>query len=52
MLLDHLGVSEAAREVERAVAEDLADRGDAKRSTTAVGDAILNRIKAIPSARG
>jgi 3-isopropylmalate dehydrogenase len=41
MMLDHLGLSQAARDVERAVAKDLATRGDAKRSTTEVGDALL-----------
>ena len=44
MLLDHMGLSDAARDVERAVAEDLATRGDAKRSTSAVGDAIMSRL--------
>ena len=44
MLLDHMGLSDAARDVERAVAEDLASRGDAKRSTSAVGDAIMSRL--------
>lgn len=44
MLLDHMGLNEAARDVERAVAEDLASRGDAKRSTVEVGDAILSRL--------
>ena len=44
MLLDHMGLVEAARDVERAVAEDLASRGDAKRSTVDVGDAILARL--------
>jgi 3-isopropylmalate dehydrogenase len=41
MMLDHLGLSQAARDVEAAVAKDLASRGDAKRSTTEVGDALL-----------
>jgi 3-isopropylmalate dehydrogenase len=41
MMLDHLGLSQAARDVEAAVAKDLATRGDAKRSTTEVGDALL-----------
>jgi 3-isopropylmalate dehydrogenase len=41
MMLDHLGLSQAARDVEQAVAKDLATRGDAKRSTTEVGDALL-----------
>jgi 3-isopropylmalate dehydrogenase len=41
MMLDHLGLNQAARDVEVAVAKDLATRGDAKRSTTEVGDALL-----------
>ena len=41
MMLDHLGMSQAARDVEAAVAKDLATRADAKRSTTEVGDALL-----------
>ena len=41
MLLDHMGLAGAAREVERAVAQDLINRGDEKRSTTQVGDAIV-----------
>lgn len=41
MLLDHLKLSTAAREIEAAVAADLLSRGDAKRSTKEVGDAIL-----------
>ena len=41
MMLDHLGLTQAARDVEAAVAKDLAIRGDAKRSTTQVGDALL-----------
>ena len=44
MLLDHVGLTDAARDVEKAVAEDLASRGDAKRSTAEVGDAILSRL--------
>jgi len=41
MMLDHLGLSDAARDVERAVAADLATRGDKKRSTSEVGDALV-----------
>jgi len=41
MMLDHLGLSDAARDVERAVAADLASRGDKKRSTSEVGDALV-----------
>ncbi|MCA1782697.1 MAG: 3-isopropylmalate dehydrogenase [Dermatophilaceae bacterium] len=44
MLLDHLGLSDAARRVEDAVAADLAERGSSHRSTTAVGDAIAARL--------
>jgi 3-isopropylmalate dehydrogenase len=44
MLLDHLGQGAAAAEVEAAVAADLADRGDAVRSTAAVGDALAARV--------
>lgn len=41
MMLDHLGLEDAARDVERAVAEDLLTRGDKKRSTSEVGDALV-----------
>ena len=41
MMLDHLGFNDAAREVERAVAKDLLNRGDKKRSTTEIGDALV-----------
>jgi 3-isopropylmalate dehydrogenase len=41
MMLDHLGLGDAARDVERAVAKDLASRGSAKRSTSEVGDALV-----------
>lgn len=41
MMLDHLGYSDAARDIERAVASDLLMRGDKKRSTTEVGDALV-----------
>ena len=46
MLLDYLGLNAAAREVERAVAPDLLNRGDKKRSTTEVGDALLALLTA------
>lgn len=46
MLLDHMGLSDAAREVEHAVAQDLLNRGDKKRSTTEVGDALLALLTA------
>lgn len=41
MLLEHLGLDEAAREIEVAVSADLLARGDKKRSTTEVGDALV-----------
>ena len=41
MMLDHLGYGDAARDVERAVAADLLTRGDKKRSTSEVGDALV-----------
>lgn len=44
MLLDHVGLTDAARDVEKAVADDLTSRGDAKRSTAQIGDAILSRL--------
>jgi 3-isopropylmalate dehydrogenase len=40
MLLDHLGHTDQAARVEQAVAKDLANRGDAVRSTAQVGDAL------------
>jgi 3-isopropylmalate dehydrogenase len=44
LLLDHLGRSQDARRIEAAVDADLAERGDSKRSTAAVGDAIAARL--------
>jgi 3-isopropylmalate dehydrogenase len=45
MLLDHLGLTEAARAVEAAVAADLAARpAGARRSTQQVGDALAVRV--------
>ena len=41
MMLDHLGYGDAARDVERAVAADLLTRGDKKRSTNEIGDALV-----------
>ena len=41
MLLNHLGQSKAASDVETAVARDLASRGDKKRSTTEIGAALV-----------
>jgi 3-isopropylmalate dehydrogenase len=45
MMLDHLGLADAARDVETAVATDLLNRGDAKRSTTEVGAALVALVK-------
>jgi 3-isopropylmalate dehydrogenase len=44
MLLDHVGLGEAGAAVEAAVVADLAERGDSRRSTRAVGDAVLARL--------
>ena len=44
MLLAHLGLDAEAGRVEAAVEADLAERGGAPRSTTAVGDAVLARL--------
>jgi 3-isopropylmalate dehydrogenase len=41
MLLNHLGESKAASDVETAVTKDLASRGDKKRSTTEIGAALV-----------
>jgi 3-isopropylmalate dehydrogenase len=41
MMLDHLGFTDAARDIECAVAADLLVRGDKKRSTSEVGDALV-----------
>ena len=40
MLLEHVGLTDAASKVESAVAVDLLARGDSKRSTSEIGDAI------------
>ena len=45
MLLEHLGRTDDAAAVEAAVAADLAERGSAARSTSAVGDAIAARVR-------
>ena len=44
LLLDHVGLPEAARAVEDAVVADLAERGTARRGTREVGDAVLARL--------
>ena len=40
MMLDHVGLPDAGRRIEAAVAADLAERGSAPRSTRAVGEAV------------
>jgi 3-isopropylmalate dehydrogenase len=44
MMMDHLGFGGAAREIEAAVNADLLARGDKKRSTTEIGDALLAQL--------
>ncbi len=45
LLLDHVGLGEAAARVEAAVIADLAERGDEVRQTSAVGEAIRARFR-------
>ncbi len=45
MMLHHLGLADAARDVEKAVAADLASRGDTKRGTTEIGSALAELVK-------
>jgi 3-isopropylmalate dehydrogenase len=47
LLLDHLGRAEAAQKVQRAVVADIAERGDTRRTTSEIGDAIAARIGAL-----
>ena len=44
LLLRHLGRTEDAERVEKAVAADVAERGDGPLSTVATGDRILARV--------
>jgi 3-isopropylmalate dehydrogenase len=44
MMLNHLGETKAATDVEAAVAADLLARGDKKRSTTEIGDALAKAV--------
>jgi 3-isopropylmalate dehydrogenase len=44
LLLAHVGEDTAAERVDRAVAEHLATRGEAKLSTAATGDRILGLL--------
>lgn len=45
MMLDHLGLGEAAREIEKSVAKDLLNRGSAKRSTSEIGNTLAAALK-------
>ena len=45
MMLSHLGLADAARDVENAVAKDLLNRGDRQRSTSEIGDALVAGVK-------
>jgi 3-isopropylmalate dehydrogenase len=44
MMLNHLGQSQAASDVENAVAHDLLSRGDKKRTTTEIGQALVKGV--------
>jgi len=45
MMLDHLGLADAARDVEHVVAQDLLTRGTTKRSTSEIGSALAGALK-------
>ncbi len=44
MLLEHLGHTDEAARVEAAVAKDLAERGETRRGTSEIGDALLGLL--------
>ena len=44
MLLEHLGHTDEAARVEGAVAKDLAERGETRRGTSEIGDALLGLL--------
>ncbi|MCT9820370.1 3-isopropylmalate dehydrogenase [Microbacterium sp. W1N] len=46
LLLDHLGLGDAAQRVTRAVEDDIATRGTAARRTAEIGDAIVAALQA------
>ncbi|MDR2293954.1 MAG: 3-isopropylmalate dehydrogenase [Microbacterium sp.] len=46
LLLDHLGLEDEARRVNDAIEADVAARGDQPRTTTQIGDAIAERVRA------
>ena len=45
MMLAHLGLTDAAADVEKSVANDLLNRGDKQRSTSEIGDALAAGVK-------
>lgn len=45
MMLSHLGLNDAAADVERVVAQDLLTRGTIKRSTSEIGSALATALK-------
>ena len=45
MMLSHLGLTDAAKDVEKVVAADLLTRGDKKRSTSKIGTLLANAVK-------
>lgn len=49
LMLDHLGLSEAADRVNRAVMDDLAARNGDARATDQIGDAIAGRLTSVSS---
>ncbi|MFK4789118.1 3-isopropylmalate dehydrogenase [Microbacterium sp. ZW T5_56] len=46
LLLDHLGLEDEARRVNDAIEADVAARGEQPRTTTQIGDAIAERVRA------
>ncbi|MEE6273011.1 3-isopropylmalate dehydrogenase [Georgenia wangjunii] len=44
LMLEHVGLGEAARRIEAAVAADIAARGDSVRSTSEIGDALAAAV--------
>jgi 3-isopropylmalate dehydrogenase len=44
MMLRHLGLDQAAADVERAVEQDILQRGSTKRSTKEVGDSLVKAL--------
>ena len=45
MMLNHLGLTDAAADVERAVAADVLARGNSKRSTSEIGSALAEAVQ-------